>query len=402
MSSSNQITPFDGYGGDAPEPGQGTALARSSGGGGGALAMGGGGGLGGGALGGAELPAGSGGGMGKRVHNALRGRYWIAIVLGVIFGGTGGYFGWKSQQPVYRGEAMIMIAYNLPVVGFGDGRQGPMLNFEEYLQSQAMMMTTRTILNGAMESKEWEKTGLGNDPVVAAIVAKNLTVEHPSRTEIIRIFYTDKNPEVARTVVRSVVKAYKSYSEGRTYQEDNTRFQKLGTRHASLKMQLDKLDAQILDAANLFGTANLEQLVDSKLQEESSLEKRFHELELALDAAKRKKDAKTAVMDLTENQIAMIDPVLRGMLMERENVLNEIARLEAMGVLSGNNKMKSAVVLRDGLQKKVDRYVGNGATCSFAWQRILRWPAVGSRACCNSLQRFWRARSSPCARNLSR
>src|SRR5687767_7464445 len=101
-SSDNQITPFDGYGADAPDPGQIGALARVGPGGGnglGPVTSGGGNGMG---IGGAaDLPAGAPPSMATRVHNALRGRYWIAILLGVIFGGTGAYFGYRSQIPVY-------------------------------------------------------------------------------------------------------------------------------------------------------------------------------------------------------------------------------------------------------------------------------------------------------------
>ena len=355
-SSDNQITPFDGYGADAPDPGQIGALARVGPGGGNGLGPVTSGGQAMGIGGAADLPAGAPPGMAARVHTALRGRYWIAIVLVVICGGTGVYFGYRSQIPVYRGEAMIQIAYNIGPAMVNTGNNGVMANYEEYLQSQAMMMTSQTIINKAIKGKHWGDTRLGTADGVASVVAKNLTVEHPSRTELIRVYYVHPDKDVAKAVVYAIVKAYEDYASQRSSESESKRIRTLDDRKALLAGQVARVDAQILDAANRFGTPNLEAIVEAKLNEETSLEKRKNELELALDAAKRKKSAKETVVDLTENQIAMIDPVMRGMLMERETALNMIARLEATGHLPNNSKLKEHIVIRDQIQKKIERY----------------------------------------------
>ncbi len=344
-SSDNQITPFDGYGNDAIEvAGPGTALARPMQQQNATLG------------GAADLPAGNPPGMMKKVHTALRGRYWIAIVLGVVCGIVGGYFGFKSQQPIYRGEGLIQIAFSTPAIMTPSDRSGPMINFEEYLQSQSMLLSSRAIVNQAMKLQEWKQSGLGDDPAVHNVVAANLMVEHPTRTEFIRVYYTDKNPDVALRVVQSVVKAYSEYSQTKSTGEDAKRMNILDNRKALLRGQVERLDAQIMDAANVYGTPNLDQLVEGKLMEESKIESRMHEAELALEAAKRKKDVKQAVIDLTESQIAMIDQVMRGMMVERESILNEIARLEAAGIGRENVKMKQAVTLREAQQRKMEKY----------------------------------------------
>src|SRR4051794_11021302 len=98
-----QITPFDGYGSEIVEYGGGPR---------------GGGGMGGGVGAGPQQEAPQQGAMLKKVHNSLRGRYWIAVAVGAVFGIAGGYFGFKSQQPIYRGEGLLQIAFNLkPVTG---------------------------------------------------------------------------------------------------------------------------------------------------------------------------------------------------------------------------------------------------------------------------------------------
>jgi capsular polysaccharide biosynthesis protein len=213
-----QITPFDGYGGEIVEYGGGPR---------GAL----------GPVGPVAPPMGEvaqQGAMLKKVHNSLRGRYWIAMLAGVVCGIVGGFFGFKSQQPIYRGEGLLQIAFNQKAVMGANDSSGPMINFEEYVQSQAMMMTSRTIISKAMQGPDWKATGMGEDAATQNTIATNLTVEHPSRTELIRVYYTDKNPELACNVVKAIVKQYFAYSTSRNQREDIDRLKKLEDRRALL------------------------------------------------------------------------------------------------------------------------------------------------------------------------
>jgi capsular exopolysaccharide synthesis family protein len=339
-----QITPFDGYGseiveyGGGPRAGSGPVGAPAA-----PVAM--------------DMSQGpQQGAMLKKVHNSLRGRYWIAVALGAVFGAAGGYFGFKSQQPIYRGEGLLQIAFNKPVVLQANDTSGPMMNFEEYVQSQAMMMTSRTIINKAMQGADWKATGLKDDAAAQSTIATNLTVEHPSRTELIRVYYTDKNPELACNVVKAIVKAYFQFSTSRNQTEDFSRLKKLEDRRAMLAGKVAQADSTILNLANEFGTPNLDALLENRLQEETAIQAKLNQAELALQLANNKRPAMEAVAALTENQIAMMDVVMRNMVVEREQVQSEIARLGAGGMMTGNVKMKQLNTLLEVQQTKIDKY----------------------------------------------
>src|SRR3954454_1730574 len=100
---SNDITPFDGYGGS------GNDLATASASGNGAV----------------DRPGAVGGvrdSLMHRLHHHLRGRYWIVIILGVIMGGSGGYIGYTKLRPIYRAEGMLQISLSKPdPMGAGRG-----------------------------------------------------------------------------------------------------------------------------------------------------------------------------------------------------------------------------------------------------------------------------------------
>lgn len=332
-----QYTPFDGYGSDMVEYTPNAALARPT-------------------TGPAELSV--QGGMVKKIHHSLRGRYLVGIAFGTVLGAIAGWFGYHSQQPIYRGEGMIRIAMNKLAGTPGSiAEAGYMPNFEEFLQSQAMMITSGTIINYAMKGDNWKATSLGDDPLVKNLIATNLTVEHPSRTELIRVYYTDKNSEVAASVVKAMVLAYAEYAKNKNEQDENVRLQVLRERVNLIVNTIARLDIQILQAGTEMGGGDLSLLIESKIAEEGKLETQLHRTELALDAAKRNKDPRHVINELTERQIGMIDQRLGLLISEKFSIESQIASLTASGMLPGNVKIKQLQSMLENQQAKINAYV---------------------------------------------
>ncbi len=331
-----QYTPFDGYGSEMVEYTPSANLGRPMG-------------------APADLPAQEG--LVKKIHHSLRGRYWIGVLIGPFLAIGAGWFGYHSQQPIYRGEGMIRIAMQQKAVTNGMFPEaGPMPNFEEYLQSQAMMITSRSIIDRAMGSPDWAATGLGTDPAAKNMVANNLTVEHPSRTELIRVYYTDKNPDVAGAVVKAMVLTYTEYAHSKSQGDENQRLDVLRIRMAQLANDINKLDKEIYDASSELGQADLSALIDAKVAEEGRLEEQLNRTELALGAAKRNKNSRDMINELSEQQIGMVDRYMQSLLAEREAVASEMGKLSATGVLAGNNRMKQLQSLLDTHDKKIQDY----------------------------------------------
>lgn len=336
-----QITPFDGYGSDIVEYGAGNRAMTPA-----AAQM----------TGAAEQPQGS---IVRKLHNALRGRYWIVMILGTVLGVLGGYYGWRSQTPLYRSEGIIQIQLNTKPILTQTGDNGLMPNYEEYVQSQAMMLTSRRIIGAAAKQVPWKEKGLGDDLAVQNRVAGFVTVEHPTRTELIRIYYLDRDPAVAAAVVQSIVKAYEEFTIGNTSMEDQRRLKALDDRRGLLSSSIARIDSQILEAAQKWGTTNLEALLDAKLTEESKLESKRNEAELALEVARKKSDTKQGINDLSLNQIAMVDQTLRNLINEYEAAQSEKARALASGVGSANPKVKGLDTLIEMQKTKIDQYAAD-------------------------------------------
>jgi len=339
------MTPFDGYGNDL------TVVAGDRGAG---------------MLAGMNVPGANGNGaagmngaaretMLKRAHHYLRGRYWIAVPLGLMLGMVGGYLGYTLLHPIYRGEGMIQIS----ALNTKDptNQTTVMQNFEEYVQSQAMLMGSRTVIDKAMRGSDWVRTRMGADGETMVKVSENLLVEHPPHTEMIRIYYTDPDPDVAKFTVQAIVAAYVKFAMDRSQVEDQKHLKIYEMRRGALldsaRNVKDKLDA----AVNESGIPDLAPLLEAKVAEETRVERQLQTAQLALDASRAKKNARQAVYDLTENQVSMLDPAMRGLVLRRDEIKVEVAKLQAAGVMDESARMKLMKAQLDDAQRRVDQYL---------------------------------------------
>ena len=78
--------------------------------------------------------------------------------------------------------------------------------FDEFVDSQVQFIQDQRVLDKAMESDLWRKSGGGNRPEDQLDFRKNLRVTR--RGQIIRIAYWDPDISVTSSAVRAVIDAY--------------------------------------------------------------------------------------------------------------------------------------------------------------------------------------------------
>jgi polysaccharide biosynthesis transport protein len=372
-SETQQITPFDGYGNDVAELGQSGYAAGAGGGGVGgygsntALARP-------GPVHGSSAmtgydPMGMGGGghqqgaVFKKIHQSLRGRYLFAVFVGLILGVAGGYAGYKSQKPLYRGEALIQIRANVRNIT----DTGFIPNFDELLQSEALTVSSRAMIRNAMRLAEWEGTGLATDGDAQVEVAENLTAEHPTRTEYIRLYYANRNPDVAVAVVTCITKAYQKFFQDRAKGDEYTRLTTLATHILTIEGQIKNIEEKIVQIARQYGTDNLDAIRDAKFEQDNKLELQLRQAEFALESAKNKQDAKQVILNLNVEKIGMLDPGMREHLFARNAIKNQIEELKERGVMSENQLMKQLVRKLELKQLEIDRYAAEWRDTMKMW-----------------------------------
>ena len=120
----------------------------------------------------------------------------------------GAIVGWSFSAPQYRGEGMVRIASVTPQL-MEDSEQGrPMAMFDAYLQSQQILLTSRSLLELAVKDPAWQALGRKASPDDVLTLSNNVKIEYKPRTDYLRIFNTDSDPATAAAGVKALIGAY--------------------------------------------------------------------------------------------------------------------------------------------------------------------------------------------------
>jgi Mrp family chromosome partitioning ATPase/uncharacterized protein involved in exopolysaccharide biosynthesis len=166
-------------------------------------------------------------------------------------------------------------------------------------------------------------------------------VEFKSRTDYLRIFYTDADPAVAAAAVRSLINSYEKVYQGQQGELQRQRLKVLEDRRTALRARLDGIEADIQSRVNERGVMNLEPLHSSAVQQALKLANSLIEVRRALTLAQtpaplpisKPQDAPPAAsapgVMLSARQIAMNDPVLRSYMEAQARREEELLKLQA-------------------------------------------------------------------------
>jgi Mrp family chromosome partitioning ATPase/uncharacterized protein involved in exopolysaccharide biosynthesis len=155
--------------------------------------------------------------------------------------------------------------------------------FQSYVDSQASLIRSDAVIEQAMRNEAWQALSPGevNSASTGAFASK-LEVRHPRGSEMIQVAFTDTDPNVPAVAVRSTIEAYvRLYGERDAKMEAQT-LQVLETRRAALIEEQDKLNGQMLEIANDYGSNALEPLVQYKAQELNEIRSELRRVKLAI------------------------------------------------------------------------------------------------------------------------
>ncbi|MGE5611716.1 MAG: hypothetical protein ACM359_20890, partial [Bacillota bacterium] len=135
---------------------------------------------------------------------ALRGRYLLVTMLGLLGAVAGATLGWKRGTALYRSEGLIQIAYSRPSVTNQAEHSVPLEIVQTFLQSQQAVLSSRRVLDMALQDPAWIATRRGASPAVIGHFADNLKVEYRPNTDYLRISFTDRDPATTAAAVKSI------------------------------------------------------------------------------------------------------------------------------------------------------------------------------------------------------
>jgi len=187
-----------------------------------------------------------------------RRRFLVAICVGAALAAAGAWAGSSWKRPRYRSEAMIQVSRRVPRIVYAIDEKQDLPMYDEFLETQAELVTSRRVADMAMRSAAWQRLGRGvGDADVAQFVGSVAAARRP-RSEYVAISFTDEDPTAAMVAVNQIVIAYMKLVDEHECESDITTLNRLNSQRDIVNSQLHDVRASADAATDGSGQAGFE------------------------------------------------------------------------------------------------------------------------------------------------
>jgi succinoglycan biosynthesis transport protein ExoP len=299
----------------------------------------------------------------ERIRSLLRGRYWIAIGLGIVLAVIFGVIGAIEGKVQYESQAQIRVKPNVTVVMYqaaDPDKEMPQM-FNSYVGTQAELLQSQRVLDLAMSSDTWKQTGYGTDPDVIEEIQKDLTITHDPNSFLITVQFIGAKPVAAQEALQAILDAYKKlYAEADT-DSSQKRLDVLDSVRDNLSAQYMAKKQQVMAAAQDVGTTDLDKQYDFENDELNRYDTTLKDLELqSAMASASTATTRSTGHGLDADDIAGQDRQMADMIAQRRALDQTMASLQMQGYLQDHPKVKEVraelASLDQSIKQRVDDY----------------------------------------------
>jgi polysaccharide biosynthesis transport protein len=307
----------------------------------------------------------------RLVLHSLRGRYLLALASGIVWAGIFSAIAWNIAAPTYHSESLVRIANSLPKVMHETDQNAPMQMFDAFIMSQRLLITSRRVVDMAVQDPVWKQMGRAVPAAPDKYYADHLTVEIQHGSEFIRILVKDKEPGTPAAAVTAVTMAYQELFNQQEKTMERQRLGLLQDQQGTLNDRIVEYTKQLETKAKEYGTTDLSRFYDEMQTQIGKIDSALGDVDLALlgvavatTQPSTTQPAGTVVLAgaapansaqagaMLPEQIAQFDPQLRAALEEEAHDKDELDKLQRRGILDKNQLMKD---LRDQIEGDKDR-----------------------------------------------
>ena len=288
-----------------------------------------------------------------RFHRHLHGRYVFAGALGLILAVVASGFGYLSQTLTYKSTGVLRITPLTLKILYAQTDVGGSV-FEGFVDVQINSMKSRPVIMGVLDSPDWHEAHPA--PMPPEVFLRNLDIVHQPRSELIEVSFTDATPAGARAGVRLLIESYMKLTGD---QSANQRVQIIEERSKQLATELEGLNKRIAEISQKYGTDNLKQLHDSKVQELTRLETMIMDTQINLALSESALGKSDAFESMPPSEIATTDEIMRRLFEEAQRSEEKLAEVmltrgkDHPDVVAVRTKLKS---VRDEITSRAEAY----------------------------------------------
>ncbi|HHN77260.1 MAG TPA: hypothetical protein ENK11_01105 [Phycisphaerales bacterium] len=207
------------------------------------------------------------------LHRALRGRYWLAALLAVLFGVPGALVGYSLSQPKYTSRAVLEASPTLPALLYENELNEKLPAFEAFVRQQGARLMSERVLSKALDNDALKEAGwpAGTEGMIR--LRSSLGVSTPKKTNQIIVTVTDPDPKLARLAAAAVIESYEAIRKEFESTSFGQREQELERLRDRYQRDRDEKRRLALDRSlNVAGSEDLQAVQHRKMEELARIE----------------------------------------------------------------------------------------------------------------------------------
>jgi polysaccharide biosynthesis transport protein len=274
------------------------------------------------------------------VHRLLRGRYILAIALGVTLAIPAAIAGHRSVKDSYVSRAIVRVNPEISSIIHNIPEFGRIPEFDAFVNNQVTYLTSERVIRLAAENPRLREAGWPQGPAGILALQRSVKVANARRTTTIMVEGSHRVPQTAQLVTNAVLDAYIEL-------HGETLGLRISERQASLSELVQRLSRELnttresaFQLAEEYGADTLERRHRTRVEQLDKYDAMISQLEIALvNAESRRTQAGEGVAPgeippLSTEELAQRDAQLKQML---DNRASMEARLESLSIDYGPN-----------------------------------------------------------------
>jgi succinoglycan biosynthesis transport protein ExoP len=268
-------------------------------------------------------------------RRALRGRYLLSILLGLICASASAAAAWLLVHPAYESHGLLHISNGMPVVlqETDFNRPLPTQMFDTYMQNQKVIITSPRVIESAIQQPVWNATQHLPPASPVQYFAKYMKLDVKPHSEFIQISVTDPDPVAAADAVNSIITAYTDLFHDEEDQVKKARTNTLAQEADGIDKQIGELELKLTTGATAFGGMNPDVLCAAAEARAAKQQELLDDVRSRIAAADHPAgtapvaSTQPAKLTLTPEEISVTDGTMLGLMHDQTTIEGEIELL---------------------------------------------------------------------------
>ncbi len=216
------------------------------------------------------------------VHRVLRGRYPLAIMLGVLLAAPLAVLGYIALPPKYTSTGRINIAPTRPYILYDNEFTERLSSFDSFVQSQSNVLRSQRVVAAAAENGKLRAAGWKPLPDGLVELSKALQVSVPRGGQDIFVSVTSEDPRLAQAAANAVLDEYAKIAIDQEASQMQGTIDIVTDLREEARRERDEARTRAYQLAEREGTDDLARRRESKHEQVQWIEQMLLDLNLRL------------------------------------------------------------------------------------------------------------------------